>query len=865
MAINKKDFYNGNPAIKKAGVKQGYTPDQMLEYKKCKNDVIYFIENYCIINTIDKGKVLFKPYDYQKRMIKAFDDNRFVINLLPRQTGKGYKLDTKLPTPTGWTTIEDVQVGDEILGKDGNSTKVQFKSELHNIENYIVKFDDGSIHHVDKSHLFTVSHSDWSHNEKVMNVVDIKNKVDSGCSSRVYINHNDGLKLTSKTLAIDPYTLGVWLGDGDSNSSRIFGEANDLSEIMKYIPYDKNPVKVTKSCNTQSIKLPWNILDKQKLKHNKHIPIDYLRGDENQRLELLKGLMDTDGYTSKVSGACEFYQKSKVLLNNVQELLSSLGIKNRIRFKIVNGEEYGTISFSTSHDVFKLSRKLKQQQTKRKNHVKNKRIYIKSIELVDSVTTQCIQVDNQDKLFLVGQSMIPSHNTTIVSAYLLHYTIFNADKEVGILANKAMTAREILDRIKLMLENIPFWMQSGVKEYNKGNVEFGNNSKLLAFATSSDAVRGRSFSMIYLDEFAFVDNAEMFYTSTYPVISSGDTSKVIITSTPHGMNLFYRLWIEATQGKNSYFPVEVKWDEHPDRDVAWRKVQEENIGKKRFMQEFACSFYGSSGTLIDGETLAGMAWKEPIVETDKLIVYANPIEGHNYVLCVDVSEGAGSDFSVINIIDISVEPYQQVALYRDNKTTPLVLPEIIERMAIEYNEGFVLIETNSIGSQVATSLYYDNEYENMIISTVKNQENVISGGFGGRIDFGIRMTKRSKQIGCSNIKTLIENQILEINDFNTIEEFQTFSKKGASYEAEVGKFDDVVMTFVAFGWLSSQDYFKDLFDFDAREVILANKMKQIEADLTPAGFHHDPVAEAEYGLDYDDQSSSSYSSVFNGS
>lgn len=533
-------YYNGNPSIKKAGVAQNYTVDQMKEYQKCKDDVLYFIENYCIINTVDEGKQLFKPYGYQKRMIKAFDDNRFVINLLPRQTGK----------------------------------------------------------------------------------------------------------------------------------------------------------------------------------------------------------------------------------------------------------------------------------------------------------------------------------TTIVAAYLLHYTTFFSDNEVGILANKAAMAREILDRIKLMLENLPFWMQSGVKEYNKGNIDFGNNSKLMAFATGSDSVRGRTFSLIYLDEFAFVEGADEFYTSTYPVISSGKTSKVIITSTPKGMNLFYRLWTEATQGKNSYFPLEVKWDEHPDRDEEWRATQEENIGKKRFQQEFACSFYGTSGTLIDGETLAGMAWKTPLVETDDITIYAQPQEGHNYVLCVDVSEGAGSDHSVINIIDISETPYQQVAMYRNNHTTPLVFPEIIERMAKEYNEGFVLIETNSIGAQVATSLYYDNEYENMIISTVKNQENVISGGFGGRIDYGLRMTKRSKQIGCSNIKTLIENQILEVNDFTAIEEFQTFAKKGASYEAEVGKFDDIVMTFVLFGWLSSQDYFKDLFDFDAREVLLKNKMNQIESMLTPVGEHYDATNEYENDEIIMDEDSSSYASVF---
>lgn len=431
--------------------------------------------------------------------------------------------------------------------------------------------------------------------------------------------------------------------------------------------------------------------------------------------------------------------------------------------------------------------------------------------------------------------------TTIVAAYILHYAIFTPEKSIGILANKESTAIEILDRIKRMFENLPHFLQPGVKEYNKKNVKLGNESNIMAFATGSDAVRGRSFNFVYLDEFAFVDNAEEFYTSTYPVISSGKNTKVIITSTPNGMNLFYKIWSDSRMDRNSFHPIKVEWDEHPDRDEAWREETIKNIGIKRFRQEFECEFQGSTDTLIDGEKLTSLVWSDPISinENNQIFKEINP--DHNYIINVDVSEGAGLDYSVINVTDISTVPYEQVHVWRSNITTPLILPEIIWSIANKYNEAFVLIETNSIGGQVANILHYDYEYENIIYTNTENGDNNISGGFSGKTDFGLRMTKKSKRVGCSNIKTLIENDMYKINDFHTIEELQSFSRKGQSYEAEQGKNDDIVMTLVAFGWLVTQDYFIDMSDTNTKETVLERKMKMIEEELVPAGFYNNPV------------------------
>lgn len=431
--------------------------------------------------------------------------------------------------------------------------------------------------------------------------------------------------------------------------------------------------------------------------------------------------------------------------------------------------------------------------------------------------------------------------TTVVAAYILHYALFTPEKSIGILANKEGTAIEILDRIKRMFENLPKFLQVGVKEYNKKNVKLGNESNIMAFATGSDAVRGRSFNFVYLDEFAFVENADEFYTSTYPVISSGKKTKVIITSTPNGMNLYYRLWTDAKLERNSFFPVKVEWNEHPDRDEEWREETIKNIGEKRFRQEFECKFIGSTDTLIDGDKLASLVWNNPIDEQENSNIYSKPEEGHTYICTVDVSEGAGSDYSVINVTDITKTPYRQVAVWRSNRITPLVLPEIVHSIAKKYNDSWILIETNSIGAQVANIIYYEYEYENMIITSVKQQENVISGGFNSRVDFGLRMTKKSKRIGCSNIKALIENDVYVLNDFETIEELQSFSKKGQSYEAELGKKDDIVMTLVSFGWLSTQDYFEDLVSIDSKKIIKERNLESIEENLAPFGFYNDPT------------------------
>ena len=465
-------------------------------------------------------------------------------------------------------------------------------------------------------------------------------------------------------------------------------------------------------------------------------------------------------------------------------------------------------------------------------------------------------IENRFSICLTPRQM---GKTITVAAFLLHYAFFTPDKSIAILANRGETAREILSRLKRMLEQIPFFLQPGVVEYNKGSVEFGNGSSIMASSTGNNSIRGFTFNVIYLDEFAFVEQDVDFYTSTYPVITSGKKSKVIMTSTPNGMNLFYKIWTESKQNRNSFKSIRVHWRENPNYDDDFKAETIRNTSERQWKQEYECIFYGSSGTLIDGEVLERLTWENPISENDKLKVWEKPIEDHTYLISVDVGEGVGSDYSVIHITDITEMPYRQVCIFRDNKTSPTVLSEITERLAKLYNEAWVIIETNSVGAQVGYYLYHEYEYENVIITRVSNQVNVISGGFGSSqtIDYGLRTTKKSKRIGCTNLKTLIEDNILLIRDFDTISELQTFAQKGQSYEAEDGKFDDIVMSLVVFAWLTTQDYFKDLVNQDMRVKSMEHRMKQVEDDMVPIGFINDGGVE-EMNLEYNQEDGYGY-------
>tara|TARA_A100001011_G_scaffold399444_1_gene508124 strand:- start:1301 stop:2944 length:1644 start_codon:yes stop_codon:yes gene_type:complete len=473
--------------------------------------------------------------------------------------------------------------------------------------------------------------------------------------------------------------------------------------------------------------------------------------------------------------------------------------------------------------------------------------YIKIVSL-DEGLTQFHPYDFQEKLinnfhsnrFNICKMPRQTGKSTTVVSYLLHYAVFNDSVNIGILANKAATARELLQRLQTAYENLPKWMQQGILSWNKGSMELENGSKILAASTSASAVRGMSFNILFLDEFAFVPNhvADSFFASVYPTITSGKNTKVIIVSTPHGMNHFYRMWHDAERSKNEYIPTDVHWSEVPGRDEKWKATTIANTSEQQFKVEFECEFLGSVNTLINPAKLKNLVYENPIKRNAGLDIYEDPQEDRNYLMTVDVARGIGNDYSAFIVFDITEFPYKVVAKYRNNEIKPMLFPSIINEVGKGYNNSWLLIEVNDIGDQVGSILHYDLEYDNILMASMRGRAGQVVGtGFSGKkSQLGVRMTAAVKKLGCSNLKTMMEDDKLLTTDYEIISELTTFAQKGNSFEAEEGCNDDLAMCLVIFSWLVAQDYFKEMTENDVRKRIYEEQRNQIEQDMAPFGF-----------------------------
>ena len=452
-----------------------------------------------------------------------------------------------------------------------------------------------------------------------------------------------------------------------------------------------------------------------------------------------------------------------------------------------------------------------------------------------------------DNRFNIAKLPRQSGKSTVVTAYLLWYSIFNDNVNVAILANKAATAREMLQRLQLSYENLPKWLQQGVVNWNRGSLELENGSKIMAASTSASAVRGMSFNIIFLDEFAFIPThiADEFFSSVYPTISSGKSTKVIIISTPKGMNMFYKLWHDAELKRNEYVTTEVHWSEVPGRDALWREQTIANTSEEQFNQEFECEFLGSVNTLITSTKLKIMTYEEPLTKNAGLDIYEEPVEGNQYVMTVDVARGITKDYSAFLVFDTTTIPYRIVAKYRNNVIKPMLFPNVIHQVAVSYNHAYIMAEVNDIGGQVADILQYDLEYDNLLMCAMRGRAGQVVGqGFSGsKTQLGVKMSTTVKKTGCSNMKTLIETDKLVFQDYDIISELTTFIQKGQAWEAEEGCNDDLAMCIVIFSWLATSDYFRELHDNDVRARLYQEQKEQIEADMAPFGFIDDGMNE----------------------
>jgi len=427
--------------------------------------------------------------------------------------------------------------------------------------------------------------------------------------------------------------------------------------------------------------------------------------------------------------------------------------------------------------------------------------------------------------------------TVTAAACILWYTIFQDSKTVAILANKGAAAREVMSRYQIMYENLPIWMQQGVKTWNKGDVELENGSRVFTSATTASGIRGKSVNWLYIDEAAIIPNtvADQFFASVYPTISAGTTTKILLTSTPLGYNHFWKFWNEAEKGQNGFISHFIPYWEIPGRDEAWAAEQLRMLGEIKFNQEVLCQFLGSSNTLISARALGEMSSVDPIYRNMNLDVYDNPVPGKTYVLTVDVAHGIGGDYSAFTVIDATQSPYKLVAKYRDNTVAPMLYPSIIHKVARDYNDAYVLVETNDIGQQIVDILYTELEYENVVSTLKVKHKTFASAGFSRQTMLGVRTTKTVKRTGCFALKSMIDEGKLLVFDVDVISELSTFIEKAGTYAADDGYTDDLVMSLVLFSWLTTNKFFRELTDLNIRERVYQQQMDQIEDELTPFG------------------------------
>ena len=866
-----KNAYHGNRFLKKADVAIQFTADEVKEFVKCSRDPVYFIETYVKIINVDQGLIAFKPYDYQKKIIERSVNNRFVICKMPRQCGKLLQNKEVIPTPLGFTLMGDLKVGDQVLDEFGNACNVVFVSEEQNVKAYRITFDDGSFVDSCEDHQWVVydrlnpsytvvdgKKTNFQHRRIQASTKQLveshwKRKNSQGYDEYAYyIPNTEPVKYKHRHTIVDPYIMGAWLGDGSSHgpvltchiNHKAFYEQQGIL-FASNESRDKRPNVFTQSIigNLSEAISTYGIRKKQGQKtSSKRIPQDYLFNTIENRVALLQGIMDTDGHIAK-NGQCQIQLtiKNRPLIEDVYTLLCSLGLKVtrkefvNNKFKVPTGSV--RLSFTVSRDKFDVAR-LPEKLANQKYTLPNARyVYsrtIQNIEPIPNIVGRCIQVDSPNSLYLCTNSFIPTHNTTAIVGLMLWYILFHEEYSIAILAHKLLQAQEIMARIQLAYENLPKWLQQGVVEWNKRNIELENGSKIIASSTTASGARGGSYNLVYLDEFAFVPNnmQEKFFSSTYPVISSGQTTKVLITSTPNGLNLFYKLWRDSELKRNEYKRVSIHWSDTPGRDDKWKQETIRNTSVEQFRVEFETEFVGSSSTLIHPDVLRAIVTEDPIAISNDIKIYEQPTWNRLYFMTVDSARGLGNDYSAFTIFDVTEVPYKIVATYRSNIISPLLLPSIILSTATKYNSCYVLVETNDIGQQVVDILHYDLEYENVLTTATDDKSGVqmLSGGFGQTVKLGVRTTKQTKRFGCSNLKSLVENRKLLIRDDITVYELMRFVAVKNSYEAEDGN-DDTVMCCVLFAWMTQQNLFKDLTNSDLRKMLAQENKSQVEDEI----------------------------------
>lgn len=812
MAIRK------NSNLKKANIEVEYTYEQVQELKKCASDPVYFIRSYVRIQHPKRGEIPFDLYDYQEDMVNAYNTFQYVITLSARQTGKAIHIDTPIATPNGWTTMEKIQPGDQVLDANGQPTNVTAISDImHDHKCYKITFSNNETIIADAEHLWEVdSAPGWKHLTQNGNIKTTQQMVDEGatyCNTKGYEESKFNIKLTKpldlveQNLSIDPYTLGVWLGDGTQCNGSITTHIDDKEIIDKLSESSGLKTKSSEykpNILTTIVYGLQTLLKENYVFRNKHIPQKYLRGSHEQRLSLLQGLMDTDG-TVNPGGDCEIGLSNKTLAEHVYELLITLGLKPTIKEKKTTHKlsyNIGFTAYRSEHPIFKLTRKLEKMKNaphpSRKYSTKKRSI--RKIEEVDSVPVKCISVDNQDHLYLAGRGMIPTHNSETAAAFLLWYAMFNFNKTILIASRSNDHAMEMIMRIRFAYEQLPLWLKPGVEEdgWNKHNIGFDNKSRIMSAATSENTGRGFAISLLYLDEFAFVPQniQEEFWASISPTLSTGGSC--IMTSTPNGdMDIYAGLWRganlpsadpNAKVGHNGFFPIRVLWDQPPDRDEKFKDDQIAKLGERKWMQEYECEFLSSEALLINSLVLANMTPRiqamVPMTVIKDVMFWYEIKKGGTYLLGVDPATGTGEDYSVITLYEFP--EMRQVAEYRSNTMSTNDLYTVLKNILLYMDKMntmvYFSIENNGVGEGVI-SLYEADENPPDTCEFVSEE---------GKNKRGMTTTSKTKMKACVNLKEMIEKNNMEITSPVMLAELKAYVRTKGAYAAQPGSTDDCV-------------------------------------------------------------------------
>jgi hypothetical protein len=827
MGKDKQNYMN-NPNLPAVGAKFEYTKQQISDLKKCTQNILYFAENFFYIISLDEGRKKIKLYPAQKRALRKMRDNRFFILLASRQIGKALALNTPVPTPNGWVTMGELKEGDKVFDAKGNECNViKAHPILKNRECYEIVFDSGEKIVADKDHnWFTQDllernkgiEGSVKTTEEILKTLHKKGSSEPNHRIPVCLN---GVNFPEKELPIDPYILGLWLGDGTNMCSNITVGKRDYNETLKKLKENKQFNKiiekkyknncsylrptVTEEIKTKSLQ---SLLQKKDLLGNKHIPSEYLVSSREQRLELLKGLMDSDGYINK-GGIAQFYNTNIRLLNDVMSLIKSLGYKatyKTYKAKFNNKEfDAGNVTFTPIEEVVTLSFKKNRLKLKPKinnSKYRNQWHYIKEVNPVESVPVRCITVDSQDNLFLVGNNYIPTHNSTLMTIYALWIACFNNDQRILIVANKEGTAIELMSRVRLAYEELPNWLKPGVKEYGKTSIQLANGSRIGISTTTGTAARGQSVNVLVLDELAFIENhlVEEFWRSVYPIISSSKKSKIFIASTANGTdNLFYRLYDGALNQTSNWSCDKILWDEVPGRDELWKEETINSLGSYTdFLQEFQCEFVDSGESSINDELYKKLLTKveEPsyILDDGNYLLWEEPSPEGLYIISVDTSEGIGIDYSVVQIFDYKdITDIKQVAIFASNTISPFNFTQKVYEICQHWGNALVCIERNNCGAQVVDNLRHNFNYENIVswgASTAGRSKSQL----------GIISHTNTKQQGVTNMRYYVsELNCVHIRDIKTVKELKDFTRyPNGTWAAKKGSdiHDDRVMSLV---------------------------------------------------------------------